>query len=390
MKQKIATIIIPTYNESETIEKTIHVLSKVFKSGKIEKHWKMHVLVVDDSSPDGTGNIIKKLQKKYAFLHLKTNKEKAGLGGAYISGMEKAFEKIKSDVVFEFDADLSHDPKKIPMLLQKIDEGYDLVLGSRYIPGGSIPENWGWHRKAMSVFGNLLITLILTDFRVRDWSSGYRAIKKEVYEKVHKTLKSEKFSGYVFQIGSLYKTLQLGFKVAEVPFHFVDREAGKSKIGPEYIKDTLMFIFKARIHQILNNRIFKFAVVGGIGALIQLTSLTIYRNFIPFQLAFFLSIETSVVSNFIWSNLWTFSDRKLSLSQVPLKFIQFNLTSGGSILIQQIVAFIGEFGIGLFEVFTTPIIPITVDTGMIYAVVGILLGMFWNFFAYSTIIWKKK
>lgn len=146
---------------------------------------------------------------------------------------------------------------------------------------------------------------------------------------------------------------------------------------------------KIRLKTILKNRIFKFAVVGGIGALVQLLTLQLWRQFFPFQLAFFLGVECAVLSNFILNNIWTFSDRRLKAIQIPGKFLQFNLTSGGSILIQQVVAFLGERFIGLFPLFTLPIVAIGVDTGMMFAVAGILIGMFWNFFAYNRFIWKK-
>lgn len=156
---------------------------------------------------------------------------------------------------------------------------------------------------------------------------------------------------------------------------------------------------KFRIKDILASRIFKFIVVGGVGALIQLSSLSLWRRVIPevnygfittFQLAFFSSIETAIVSNFILSNVWTFADRKLKASQIPGKFLAFNLTSGGSILIQQVIAIVGENTIGLFPLFTLPILNKSIDTGTMYAVTGILIGMFWNFFAYTRFIWKQK
>jgi len=149
-------------------------------------------------------------------------------------------------------------------------------------------------------------------------------------------------------------------------------------------------MLKTLINKIIKHRVFKFAFVGGIGALVQITTLNIYRLFMPFQLAFFLAIESSVTSNFIFNNLWTFSDRRLKVKQIPVKFIQFNLASSGSIIIQQIVAFIGENTIGLVPLFILPIINFNVDTGTMYAVIGILIGMFWNFFAYNKFIWKKK
>ena len=386
-----AIVIIPTYNEKDNIAKTIESLVRVFVG---IKNWRMKVLVVDDNSPDGTAEVVKNLQKKYSFIELLVNKKKSGLGGAYLSGMNEAFNKLGADLVFEFDADLSHDPKKIPAFLKKIDEGYDLILGSRYIQGGSIPTNWSLHRKFLSVVGNLFINFLMLDFSIRDWTTGFRAIKKEVYLAVEKELHSERFSGYTFQIGFLHKALRQNFKIKEVPFQFKDRVVGNSKIGPEYIKNTLLYLIKVRIKEILAMRVFKFAVVGVIGALVQLIALQLWRLIFSteatFVLANFLAIETAVISNFIWSNLWTFKDRKLKTSQVPLSFIKFNLSSAGSILIQSAIAYLTTVTIGLRPVFTLPIINYVIDTGVISAAIGILIGMFWNFFAYSTFVWKKK
>lgn len=383
-----AVIIIPTYNEAANIEKTVLALDAVLPH--VAKHWDVQVLVVDDSSPDGTGDVVKKLSKKLSFVHLLTNPKKSGLGGAYLKGMDQAFDHMDADVIFEFDADLSHDPRKIPEFLQKIDEGYDLVLGSRYVKGGSIPSDWGLHRKLLSVFGNLFIMLVLTNFSIRDWTTGYRAIKKAVYESIKDEMHSDRFFGYTFQIGFLHKTVRQGFKVAEVPIDFIDRVNGNSKLGPEYIKNTLLYILKVRAKELKEHRLFKFAVVGVIGALVQLSSLQLFRATLPYQLSYFFSVELAVLSNFIFSNLWTFSDRKLQAVELPVKFVQFNLASAGSILIQQFLALFGEMYIGLIALFTLPIIGMTIDTGLLFAVLGIFLGMFWNFFAYSRIIWVKQ
>lgn len=391
-----AVVIIPTYNEAGNLPITIEKLAKVFQ--KI-KNWQMQVLVVDDSSPDGTAEVVKQLQKKYLFLQLLVNKKKAGLGSAYLKGMDQAFNQLGADLVFEFDADLSHDPAKIPLMLKEIEGGSDLVLGSRYVSGGSIPQNWGLHRKFLSVFGNLFIRLVMWDFSINDWTTGYRAIKKEVYQAVANELESERFFGYTFQIGFLHKARKKNFKISEVAFAFKDREIGKSKIGPEYIKNTLLYVMKVRIQEIFQSRLFKFASVGAIGALVQLSSLALYRFLLPdfqylflttYLIATILSIETAIISNFILSNFWTFADRKLKKQSIPKKFFEFNLTSGGSLLIQMAVAAIGENTLGLFDLFTLPMIAIKVDTGMVFAVTGILVGMFWNFFAYNTFIWKKK
>ncbi len=393
---KTAIIILPTYNESKNIERVINKLEDVF--AKIN-NWKMEILVVDDTSPDKTYEIVQKLQKTNRNLHLVINKQKAGLGGAYLRGMAEVFGPLKADVAFEFDADLSHDATKIPLFLAKIDEGYDMVLGSRYISGGGIPDDWGLYRKFLSVFGNLIIMTVLTDFRIRDWTGGYRAITKPVYESVKNELNSERFMGYTFQIGFLHKAVRRGYKVTEVPFKFVDRTEGESKLGNEYIKNTLIYILKVRMEEILNNRIFKFAFVGGIGTLVQLLSLMVIRQIMPdfsllfltsFLLSTLLSIECAIISNFVLNNLWTFADRKLETAQIPSKFVQFNLASLGSILIQLVINSLGELIFGLRYLFTLPIINMKIDTGLMFAVTGIFIGLFWNFFAYNKFIWKKK
>lgn len=393
MSSKKVVIIIPTYNEKDNVGPTTKALQKVFHS---LKEYQPMILFVDDSSPDGTAQEIIKLQKTYSNVYLFQNKTKKGLGYAYKKGMLYALDKLKADIVFEFDADLSHNPQQIPDMLKAIDQGSGLVLGSRYIRGGGIPANWPFHRKFLSRVGNLFINFILLDFSIKDWTTGYRAIRREVVKKIVPNLKHKAFNGYTWQIGFLVKTKEAGFKIYEVPFHFKDREKGRSKLGPEYIINTMAYIIKVRLQSLLSSRIFKFVMVGGIGALVQLTILQVYRRLMPFQLAFFTAIETSILSNFILSNLWTFADRKLKPSQYPAKFIQFNLTSAGSIIIQQIIAILGEHFIGLHPLFTFSLSPLIshlslpIDTGTMYAVTGILIGMFWNFFAYTRLIWKKK
>jgi dolichol-phosphate mannosyltransferase len=234
----------------------------------------------------------------------------------------------------------------------------------------------------------------MLDFSIKDWTTGFRAIRKKVYQTVEKELHSERFSGYTFQIGFLHKALRANFKIAEVPFKFKDRVIGNSKIGPEYIKNTLLYLMKVRIKEIFEKRVVKFAIVGAFGALVQVIALQLWRTIFSseelFVLANFLAIEAAVVSNFILSNLWTFKDRKLKTKQIPLSFLTFNLSSAGSILIQTVVAFVTAKFIGIKPVFTLPLFNYVVDTGIISSIIGILIGMFWNFFAYNTFIWKKK
>ena len=180
-------IIIPTYNEKENVELIIEELEKEFS--KIPKKYQMNILVVDDSSPDGTAQLVKKKMKKHPRLHLFINPEKKGLGAAYIKGMKYAMDKLKADLIFEFDADGSHQPKYISGMLREIDKGADVVVGSRYIPGGSMPENWGADRKIISYLGNLIARSVFLTFQYRDMTSGFRATKVKFLKKIDLDIK---------------------------------------------------------------------------------------------------------------------------------------------------------------------------------------------------------
>ena len=155
---KRVVVIIPTYNEKGNVTPVTQALSNVFKT---LKNYDPYILFVDDQSPDGTSKVIKSLINKYSFVKLLENKRKGGLGHAYKKGMIYALDKLKADIVFEFDADLSHDPSKIPLMLGSIESGSQLVLGSRYMVGGGIPSNWPWYRKFLSVIGNIFIRFVM-------------------------------------------------------------------------------------------------------------------------------------------------------------------------------------------------------------------------------------
>ncbi len=244
--KKRVVMVIPTYNEAANITKTITDLQRVFS--KIGKKYRLEILIVDDTSPDGTAEIVRKIQKKHKNVHLLLNRQKAGLGAAYLRGLNYAYGELGAEVTFEFDADGQHQPKHIPAFLKKIDQGYDLVLGSRYIKGGSIPKTWGPHRVFLSSVGNVVVRLVMMNFRIRDWTTGYRAISKRSFLKTEKIMRENKgFSGYTWHIGQLYNTIMAGFRVCEVPIQFIDRTGGESKLGFEYIKNTLVFILKMRL-----------------------------------------------------------------------------------------------------------------------------------------------
>lgn len=373
-------MVVPTYDEKGNIGRAIDELETVFT--KVPDNYEMHILVVDDSSPDGTADEVREKMKQLKNVHLLINKKKMGLGGAYLSGMKYAVEKLNPDIFFEFDADLSHDPKLVPQFLAKLEEGYDLVLGSRYIKGGAIPDNWGLKRKFYSVVGNMIIMFVLTDFSIRDWTTGYRAIRRYVYDKVHPLLGEERFFGYTFQIGFLHKAVRAGFKAGEVPLKFVDRTLGRSKLGAEYIKNTLIYIFKARFFELL--RFFKFAVVGSLGLVIQ-TALYWILGFgikiVSPTVATILGGQLAILSNFILNNVWTFGDRKItSLPQMLKKLIAFYATSNIAVLfIQGGIMKAGEMIVGKENILIHG-----------FYIAALVLTLVFNFTVYNKYIWKKN
>ncbi len=374
---KKAIIIIPTYNERENVSALIPVLLEIFSS---IPNWDMEILVVDDTSPDGTAEAVEALKKKNKKIHLLVNKEKAGLGSAYLKGMEEAFDRLGADVVFEMDADFSHDPLKVPTFLAEIEKGADLVVGSRYIKGGSIPSDWGFSRKFLSIVGNLVNMVVLTNFQIHDWTTGYRAITKEVFLAIRGEMDTKQFSGYTFQIGFLHKTLRKGFRIVEVPIQFIDRKVGQSKLGPDYIKSALQYILVARAKEIVASHVFKFGIVGGIGFVINATALGVLSSqrigFSPGD-ASAIGAEVAIVSNFMFNNFWTFSERQVRTPVALIKkFVQFNIASLGAVVIQKVV-------VGFGTHYTSD------DLKFVWFILAVIIGMFVNFVIYSKIIWKK-
>ena len=368
-------LIIPTYNEKGNVEKLIYSLEKdIFPH--IQNH-SMSILVVDDNSPDGTADEVKVLMGQYENISLLTGK-KEGLGAAYIRGMTYAIEKMDAQAMFEIDADLSHPPQKVGEFLSKMDEGYDLVIGTRYSGGGSIPSNWPIHRKIFSIFGNLLVRIILLRPYIHDWTGGFRLLKKEVFLKEKKELLN--FNGYIFQISFLHKAARDGFKVAEVPFHFSDRTLGKSKIAPlGYIGNVLKYIISARIYESMHSPFLKYGITGFFGYLINAISLEVfYRKGMHPAVAGAIGAELSIIFNFIVNNFWAFSEHKITHPwKVLLKFPQFNLISFGSLVIITSVIWIGTHLFGE-------------ETRQIFLVIAI--GLFvipYSYSMYNIFIWKR-
>ena len=371
-------VIIPaTYNEKGNIERLITILeTEVFP--KLKNH-DMYILVADDNSPDGTADEVKKLMKKWANIGISSG-IRNGLGAAYIRGMTYAVEKLGADVMFEIDADLQHDPHKIPEFIKKIEQGYDMVIGNLYSDGGSIPENWPLIRKIFSIAANLFVRTVFTKFSVHDWTGGYRALKKEVFLKEKPRLTN--FRGYIFQISFLHKAVRDGFKIGEVPFHFSDRTLGSSKIAPlGYILDVVEYVVISRIKELIFGKFGKFLVVGGLGFVINagLYEALVRNTNLPLAVSNLIAAQFAIFSNFNFNNAWTFKTQKAnSIFSYFRKMIGFFTTSNiGVILIQSGIIQLGDvlYGEKYYR---------------IYFLIGTFFLLIWNFTMYSKIIWKKK
>ncbi len=228
-------VIIPTYNEKENIER---IIRKVFSLNKA-----FHVLIIDDGSPDGTADIVKRLQEEFpGALHIEERKAKQGLGTAYIHGFRWAMARTY-EYVFEMDADFSHNPEDLPRLYAACAEGgADVSIGSRYIKGGKV-KNWPWNRVLMSYFASLYVRMILW-IGIKDTTAGFKCYRTKVLRTID--LDNIWFVGYAFQIEMKYTALKLGFKVAEVPITFIDRQEGVSKMSMGIFKEAFWGVIQMR------------------------------------------------------------------------------------------------------------------------------------------------
>jgi dolichol-phosphate mannosyltransferase len=223
-----ATICLPTYDERENLEPMIRALGEVLRPGD-------RVLVVDDGSPDGTGEIADRLAAEVDYVGVLHRERKEGLGPAYLAGFRRALAD-GAELVLEMDCDFSHDPNDVPRLVAAVETGEaDLALGSRYVRGGSV-GNWGLVRRFISRGGSIYAQ-ILIGTRIRDLTGGFKCYRREVLERID--LDAIASRGYAFQIETTFRALRAGFRVVEVPIRFVDREAGGSKMSRSIVLEAI-------------------------------------------------------------------------------------------------------------------------------------------------------
>ena len=233
------TVVLPTYNEKENLPLMVEALFNL----ELEN---LHLLVVDDQSPDGTGQMADEIATEFpgrmSVLH---RQEKDGLGPAYRAGFKHALAD-GAEYIVQMDADFSHQPKYIPQMLEKIEAGADLVLGSRFIKGGSVDENWGAYRKLLSWWANRIYVPMILGVPVYDATGGYRMWRSDTL--IGLNLDQIESNGYVFQVEMAYVTAKLGYKIVEFPIHFPDRQHGISKMNSRVAMEAAWRTWSLRRH----------------------------------------------------------------------------------------------------------------------------------------------
>lgn len=355
MKKYRPLIIIPTYNEAENIAKLIKdILSLPLK---------FEILVVDDNSPDRTGQIVEKIAQKNHLVNILHRPKKDGHGNAYKAGFGWALQQDFTHII-SMDADFSHHPQYLTQLFRS-GKKHDVAIGSRYIPGGKI-EGWQWFRYLNS-WGANIFTRLLLGLRPHDVTSGFRCYSRRF-------IKSIKFdqlisSGYAFQVEMIFNAQRRGFSIKEMPIVFIDRRAGQSKISGE-LKKSAIIVLRLSLHRQGLRQLIKFAIVGGINTLIDwvvywlVLIITGWNLQIFKQLAKALSFIISATSSYIMNRQWTFRSQNRNISKEAAKFF-----------------LVSSFGLVLNNLFFYIITGIGGCKDIFGLIIATALVTFWNFFA---------
>ena len=323
------SVIIPTYNERDNLEELLYRVDRALKGRDYE------VIIVDDDSPDRTWELAQELSEKYPVKVVRRTEEK-GLSSAVIRG----FKEASGDVFVVMDADLQHPPEKIPELLERIENGADIAIGSRYVPGGKV-ENWYWYRKLISRGAILIGRLALPKIRdVKDPVSGFFALRREVVE-------NAQLNPIGFKI--LMEILIKGNyeRVEEVPFTFGLRKAGESKLSGKTMVKYLKHVYRLMRWEGELDRLVKFTLVGLSGVLVNEGFLYAFVRFLGWDkiLANIPATELAILNNFAWNDLWTFRD--VRRKPLPKRLLSFHIAALTGAVVQWII-YAGLVYVGLY------------------------------------------
>ncbi|MBP7148127.1 MAG: glycosyltransferase family 2 protein [Acidobacteria bacterium] len=359
-------VVLPTYNEAENVSVLLPLIFA--QQPRIPSH-ELHVLVVDDESPDGTADVVRGMQARFPRLSVVSG-PKRGLGEAYKRGIAHAIRELDPELIVEMDADLQHSPDLLPLFATLAGYGFTLVIGSRFAPGGSTPE-FSFRRRAMSLVGNWMIRFLGGLPRLHDCTSGYRCINAALLARCDLSALSTR--GYSFQSSLLFELLRQGARPIEVPMVFAARAHGESKLA---LRDQLEFLANiVRIRFRRSTEFVKFCVVGGSGVLVNMGAYVALtrKAGLPLEGASPLAIELSILWNFLCNNSWTFRGRA-ARSGFLGKLARFHVVSAAAALANYLLLLALVHLFGVWDVLAN--------------LVGIAVGTVFNFSMNSLWTWR--
>ena len=358
--------VLPTYNEEENIE---NIIQQILKEEKNQSKHTFSILVVDDNSTDETQTIVQRYISLNSKVHLVTGQKK-GLGDAYKRGFKFALNDLKADLIFQMDSDGQHDASLIPDFVSYIEEGKDVVIGSRFIDGGTTPD-FSFTRLLMSKVGNLLVRYVGGIAQVKDCTSGYRAIRASYLKELDFSYLSTR--GYSFQSSLICDLAWRGADISEIPIEFSSRQGGDSKLA---LRDQIEFLLNIPRLGFRNLEDFmKYSLVGVSGVFVNLGLYFLLTRYYEISelVAPLIAIESALISNFILNNFWTFGKR-ITQSRIRVKFVKFHLVSGFSALINYSAFFTLFLVFGLYDILAN--------------LIGIGLAAIVNYLINSNWTWK--
>ena len=354
--------VIPTYNEKQNIQPLLEQL--------VALDCMPQVLIVDDQSPDGTSKVVTEFATDCSSVHLSSDK-KRGLGAAYQRGMAIAINELQADIVVQMDADFSHKPTDAAHLIQLVQNGYDVAIGSRYVAGGGVDVNWPVVRRWLSKGGNRLARHIVGIQTVRDCTSGFRAIRREVLERIDVAGLPTK--GYSFQIALLHQLIRNGAQIVEYPIYFADRIHGQTKLR---FYDLIEFFWVVWVLRFPNLRtLVKFGLTGLTGVVVNLLSFYVLVEWgVHKYIASPVAIEISIIWNFFLNNYWTFVHLEL-IGRTTTRAVRFNLLSLVSLVLS-------------FTTFLALSATFTMWPLLVHQAIAIIPAFFFNYF--GNLLWTFK
>ena len=358
--------VLPTYNEEENIE---NIIQQILKEEKNQSKHTFSILVVDDNSTDETQTIVQRYISLNSKVHLVTGQKK-GLGDAYKRGFKYALNDLEADLIFQMDSDGQHDASLIPDFVNYIEEGKDVVIGSRFVEGGTTPD-FSFSRLLMSKVGNLLVRYIGGITQVKDCTSGYRAIRASYLKELDFSYLSTR--GYSFQSSLICDLAWRGADISEIPIEFSSRQGGDSKLA---LRDQIEFLLNIPRLGFRNLEDFmRYSLVGVSGVFVNLGLYLLLTRYFEISelVAPLIAIESALISNFILNNFWTFGKRTTQ-SRIRVKFVKFHLVSGVSALINYSAFLTLFFVFGLYDILAN--------------LIGIGLAAILNYLINSNWTWK--